>query len=69
MIESIKVPPITRKIPPERVVKAILKAIKGNKATVTVPSAFSFVSILNNLMPHFSDWAYRVLKIQGQHNN
>lgn len=69
MIESIKVPSITRKIPPERVVKAILKAIKGNKATVIVPSAFSFVSILNNLMPHFSDWAYRVLKIQGQQNN
>jgi short-subunit dehydrogenase len=68
MIESIKVPSITRKISPERVVKAILKAIKINKATVIVPSAFSFVSILNNLMPHFSDWAYRVLKIQGQQN-
>jgi len=69
MIESIKVPLITKKIPPEKVVKAILKAIKGNKANVIVPSVFSFVTILNYLMPHFSDWAYRVLKIQGQHDN
>lgn len=69
MIESIKVPSISRKIPPEKVAKAILKAIKGNKATVIVPSTFSMISILNYLIPHFSDWAYRVLKIQGQQIN
>ena len=69
MIENIKVPTISRKIPPEKVAKAILRAIKGNKATVIVPSTFFMISILNYLMPHFSDWAYRVLKIQGQKNN
>jgi short-subunit dehydrogenase len=69
MIESIKVPAISRKIPPEKVARAILRAIKGNKAIVIVPSTFFMIGILNYLMPHFSDWAYRVLKIQGQKNN
>jgi short-subunit dehydrogenase len=69
MIESIKVPKISKKIPPEKVAKAILQAIKRNKATVIVPSTFFMISILNYLMPHFSDWAYRVLKIQGQKIN
>jgi short-subunit dehydrogenase len=69
MIENIKVPWISRKIPPEKVVKAIIKGIKRNKAIVIVPSSFFLVSILNYLMPRFSDWAYRALKIEGQKIN
>lgn len=69
MIENINVPPISKKIPPEKVAKAILKAIKRNKASLIVPSTFFMISILNYLMPHFSDWAYRILKIHGQKNN
>jgi short-subunit dehydrogenase len=66
MIENIEVPGISRKIPPEKVVNAIIKGIKRNRATVTVPSAFSLVGILNNLMPHFMDWSYKVLKLEGK---
>jgi short-subunit dehydrogenase len=66
MIDSIEVPAISKKMSPEKVAKAILRAIKRNKATVIVPSTFFMIGVLNNLMPHFCDWAYRVLKIQGQ---
>jgi 3-dehydrosphinganine reductase len=68
MIENIKVPWISRKIPPEKVVKAIIKGIKSNKAILIVPSSFSIISILNCLIPRFTDWAYRFLKIEGQLN-
>jgi hypothetical protein len=66
MIENIDVPGISRKIVPEKVVYAIIKGIKRNRATVTVPSSLSFVGILNQLMPRFSDWAYRVFKLEGK---
>ena len=66
MIENIDVPGISRKILPEKVVKAIVKGIKRNRATVTVPSSLSFVGILNHLMPRFTDWTYRVFKLEGK---
>jgi short-subunit dehydrogenase len=69
MIEHLKVPWISRKIPPHRVAKAIIKGIKRNKAIVIVPSSFFFLSIINYLMPRFSDWVYHILKIEGQKIN
>ena len=38
MIENLEVPVISRKISPGKVVNAIIKGIKRNRATVTVPS-------------------------------
>jgi short-subunit dehydrogenase len=66
MIENIEVPGISRKIAPEKVVKAIIKGIKRNKATVTVPSSLSIVGVLNNIMPRFTDRAYKVFKLEGK---
>jgi short-subunit dehydrogenase len=66
MIESIEVPGISRKIPPEKVVNAIIKGIKRNRAIITVPSSLSIIGILNNIMPRFTDWAYKVLKLEGK---
>jgi short-subunit dehydrogenase len=69
MIENIKVPWISQKIQPDRVAKAILRGIKRNKAAIIVPSAFFIISIINYLMPRFSDWAYHTFKIEGQKIN
>lgn len=66
MIRNIKVPWISPKIPPEKVVKAIRKGIIRNKAIVIVPSVYSLIGSLNNLFPRFLDWAYRILKIEGE---
>jgi short-subunit dehydrogenase len=65
MIENIEVPQISRKIAPEKVVKAIIKGIKRNRATVTVPSSLSFVGILNNIMPRLTDWLYKIFQLEG----
>ncbi|MGD0341694.1 MAG: SDR family NAD(P)-dependent oxidoreductase [Bacteroidales bacterium] len=66
MIENIEVPRISAKIPPEKVVKAIIKGIKRNRATVTVPSSLSFIAILNDLMPRLADWLYKAFKLEGK---
>lgn len=66
MISNLKVPWITPKIPSEKVVKAIVKGIKRNKAHVIVPSAFFFLGVLNNLTPRLLDWIYRTFRIGGE---
>ena len=66
MIKDIKVPWITPKIPPEKVVKAIIRGIKRDKAILIVPSVYFLLGALNNLCPRFLDRAYKVLKIEGE---
>jgi len=66
MVGNLKVPWISPKIPPEKVVMAIIKAIKRNKAIVIVPSLFSMLGALNNLVPRLLDWIYRIFKIEGE---
>ena len=66
MIKNLKVPWISPKIPSEKVVKALVKGIKRNKAHVIVPSAFFFLGSLNNLSPRFLDWMYRTFRIEGE---
>jgi short-subunit dehydrogenase len=66
MIKNIKVPGISPKISPGKVAKAIIKGIIRNKATVMVPPLYFLLGPLNDLFPRFLDWAYRVLKIEGE---
>jgi len=69
MIENIKVPRISQKMPSEKVAKAIIRGIKRNKAIVIVPSVFFLVGLLNYIMPRFLDWFYRIFKIEGEKIN
>jgi hypothetical protein len=66
MIEHIQVTRLAAKMPPVKVVKAIIKGIRRNKAIVVVPGMFFPIGALNNLMPRFLDWAYRVLRLEGK---
>jgi short-subunit dehydrogenase len=65
MIEHLKVPWISPKISCSKVVKAMIKGIKSNKAIVVIPSAYFFLGSLNNIFPRLTDWFYRKLKIEG----
>jgi len=65
MIENIKVPWISPKISPLKVVKAIANGIKRNKAIVIVPSVFFLIGSLNNIFPRLLDWFYLKFKIEG----
>lgn len=66
MIRHIKVPWISPKMSPEKVVRAIMRGIRRGKAAVVVPKAFFLLAPLNNMFPRLMDRAYRVLKIEGK---
>jgi short-subunit dehydrogenase len=66
MIEHLKVPWVSPKISCSKVVKAMIKGIKRNKAIVVVPSTYFLLGSLNNTFPRLTDWFYRKLKIEGQ---
>jgi NADP-dependent 3-hydroxy acid dehydrogenase YdfG len=66
MIKNIQVPWISPKISPAKVVSAIIKGIKRNKSMVVVPSIYFPLGSLNNILPRFVDWSYRILKINGK---
>lgn len=69
MIQNIKVPWSTPKIPPGKVAKAIAKGIRRNKAFVIIPSAYLLLGALNSIAPRFLDRAYRILRIEGEKKN
>ena len=66
MIRHIKVPWISPKMSPEKVVHAIMKGVKRGKVAVVMPRAFSLLAPLNNMFPGLMDRVYRVLKIEGK---
>lgn len=66
MIEHLSVPWISPKIPPQKVVNAMIKGIKRNKSKVTVPSLLFVIGLLNHLSPRLADWSYRLFKIEGE---
>lgn len=66
MIQHLQVPWISPKISPDRVVTAIIKGIKRNRAVIVVPSLYLPVGAFNNLFPRLVDWCYRILKIEGK---
>ena len=66
MLKNIKVPRISPKMPPDRIVKAMIKGIKRNKAAVIVPAAYFLLGPLNSMFPRLADRAYRFLKIEGE---
>lgn len=66
MIGNIRVPRISAKIPPEKVVRAIIRGIRRKKAIVFVPRIFFPIAALNTLMPRFLDRVYRILRLEGE---
>jgi hypothetical protein len=65
MIENLRVPWISAKIPPERVAAAILTAIRRKQPEVILPLQTRFLHFANVISPGLADWAARILHLEG----
>ncbi|MCI0516090.1 SDR family NAD(P)-dependent oxidoreductase [candidate division KSB1 bacterium] len=65
MIREIQVPWISPKMAPEKVVQAILRGIKSQRALVMVPGIHRLLGVLNECFPRLVDWFYKIFKIEG----
>jgi len=65
MLEEIKVPWISPKLPPEAVARAIVRGIRRPKAEIVVPRLFTLYAISNALAPRLMDWFVRTFHLEG----
>ncbi len=65
MIDNLQVPWISAKIPPEKVGRAIVKAIQKNQAEVIVPFQARLLYWAQCWAPRLADWAVRVFHLAG----
>ncbi len=65
MVEGLRTPWISPKIPPEAVVRAILKALKSGMPEIVVPGVYAPLGALNSTLPRLMDWIYRRFKVEG----
>lgn len=65
LIESLAVPGISAKIPPEMVARAIVTAVRRPKPEVVVPFHARLLYLVNAASPRLGDWLVRVFRLQG----
>jgi uncharacterized protein len=65
LIENLKVPWISAKIPPDEVAKAIVKGIVNRKAEVILPFHGLLLHYLNVVSPRAADWIVRSFHLEG----
>jgi NADP-dependent 3-hydroxy acid dehydrogenase YdfG len=65
ILDHIKVPWISPKIPPVKVAKAIVRGIRNRKTEVIVPGTLVSYKLLAALSPRFMDWIVRVFHLEG----
>jgi len=68
MIDHLKVPWISAKIPPEAVSRAILRGIQRRKAEIILPPRAILLHALNFFSPGLADSAARFFHLQGWEN-
>jgi uncharacterized protein len=66
MIEHLRVPGISSKIPPETVAHAIQSGVERRKAEVAIPANTQLLPIINLFFPRLSDWFIRKLGLSGE---
>ncbi len=65
MIETLEVPLISSKIPPEAVAKAIVSVLRWPRPEVIIPFRGRLLHWVNVLSPRFGDWFVRRFHIEG----
>jgi NAD(P)-dependent dehydrogenase (short-subunit alcohol dehydrogenase family) len=65
MIEDLRVPWISAKIPAEMVANAIVGAILKHKAEAIIPFQASLLVYLNTFFPRLADWVVRYFHLEG----
>lgn len=66
MIAHIEVPWISAKIPPQRVARAIVRAIRRRQPEVILPAQAKLLVYLNALFPRIGDWGVRFFHLEGR---
>jgi len=66
MIADLEVPWISAKIPPEAVARAILQAIRRNRAEVIVPFQARLLYWVQCCAPKLADWVVRTFHLEGR---
>jgi len=65
LIDDLEVPPISAKIPPQAVARAIIAGIRRRKPEIVIPSQGRLLHLIDALSPRLGDWVVRVLRLQG----
>ena len=65
MIQNLKVPWISAKIPPEAVARAVLHAIEKRKPEVIIPPKAILLYYIHTFSPGISDWFARFFHFEG----
>jgi NAD(P)-dependent dehydrogenase (short-subunit alcohol dehydrogenase family) len=65
MVEGLDVPKISAKIPPERVARAVMRALRRRSPEVIVPWHCRLLVWADVLSPRLGDWFVRVLRLDG----
>lgn len=66
MCDGLEVPTISKKIPAERVARAVLRALRRRRAEVIVPWHCRLLLWADTLSPRLGDWFVRVLGLDGR---
>ena len=65
MIANLKFLPISAKIPPATVARAILKCIEHRKVRLLLPAQVHLLNMINFFSPTLADWAVRLFRLEG----
>ncbi|MGC8780419.1 MAG: SDR family NAD(P)-dependent oxidoreductase, partial [Anaerolineae bacterium] len=65
LIAGMKIPWISRPIPPEQVAHAIVRAIRQRQAEVVLPATAWALLLADWLSPRLGDWAVRTFHLEG----
>jgi NAD(P)-dependent dehydrogenase (short-subunit alcohol dehydrogenase family) len=65
LIETLEVPRISAKVPPEIVADAIVKAIRQRSPEVVLPAGSRLFLFAHRLSPHLSDWIVQFFRLEG----
>ncbi len=65
LIETLEVPWISAKIPPQAVGRAIVSAIKRERTEVVLPFRARLLCLVDALCPRLGDWVVRSFRLEG----
>ena len=66
MVEGLRVPAVSAKIPPERVARAVVRALRRRGTEVVVPWHCRALQWVDVVSPRTADWLVRVLGLDGR---
>jgi uncharacterized protein len=66
MLANLEVPAISAKVAPQRVARAVVRALRARRAEVIVPWPIRSLWWLDVLSPRLADWLVRKLRLDGQ---